>query len=108
MNIQTTRRAESPYARALTSTHSSPNTTTLESAKDCGCDSMTITDKFELGGTLVSLGGLATSMGTFAAKEAGWVAMGSSAEMWGGIGGMAAFVGGAAIAGIAMLASRGE
>ena len=69
---------------------------------------MSTRDKFELGGTLISLGGLATSMGTFAAKEAGWVAMGSATEMWGGLGGMAAFVGGAAIAGIAVLAGRGE
>jgi hypothetical protein len=112
MNIQTTRRAATLPGRALTTTHSSQNnSTTQEPAqadKDCGCGSMSTADKFETGGVLLSLGGLATSMGTFAAYEAGWVAAGSSAEMWGGLGGMAAFVGGAAIAGIAVLASRGE
>jgi len=63
-------------------------------------------DKVALGGTLVSMGGLATSVGTFMGMEAGLVTKFSAAEMWGGLGGMALFVGGAAVAGIAIVASK--
>ena len=67
---------------------------------------MTTADKVALGGTLVSMGGLATSIGTFVGMEAGLVPKFSTAEMWGGLGGMALFVGGAAVAGIAIIASK--
>ena len=67
---------------------------------------MNTADKVALGGTLVSMGGLATSIGTFMTAEAGMIPMWGSSAKWGGLGGMARFVGGAAVAGIAILASK--
>ena len=75
------------------------------SANTCGWFHPDSSNKVMFGSTMAAIGGLATSMGTFAAVEAGWIPMGSSTEMWGGLGGMAFFVGGTIIGGIALLAS---
>ena len=67
---------------------------------------MNTPDKVALGGTLLSMGGLATSVGTFMTAEAGMIPMWGTSAKWGGLGGMALFVGGAAVAGIAILANK--
>lgn len=69
-------------------------------------DTFTASEKIAAGSTLLSMGGLATSIGTFMAMEGGLVTRGSSLETWGGLGGFAAFVGGAVVAGVATFAAK--
>ena len=63
-------------------------------------------DKVALGGTLLSMGGLATSIGTFMTAEAGMISKWGTSAKLGGLGGVALFIGGATVAGIAILASK--
>ena len=84
----------------------STQNTTPQPTQEENSPPMNTADKVALGGTLVSMGGLATSIGTFMSAEAGMIPMWGSSAKWGGLGGMALFVGGAAVAGIAILASK--
>lgn len=103
MNIQSSRQMVNPSCSKINKSLS-PS----QPSKSSDQEPSTPADKVMFGSTLVAAGGLATSMGTFCAMEAGLISMGSSAEMWGGLGGMALFVGGSIVGGIALLASRGE